>query len=556
MGYLDGTGLSHLISKIKAAFWSKTDVVQISIDNTPTESSDNLVKSGGVYSALSGKQDTVVFNTAYNASSNKAATMSDIPDAVEANPTVPSGTTPTTLSNLKVGSDYYSVPQGGGGNDAQTYYNVATSSVQNPKEGDVCVAPETRTLITLNTDYPSYSGYPGSPYPPYVKLIIEKVENYTPASGEATEITVRWSRYADEVSWGCYVTINLSTDTFPYIITSATGTPGYGGAQDPYCFAISWSSGTTPMNGLNVYGVGADDINKAYVYMNGQWMLHSRITGAVTKAEGIDMSKCVNKCTGTRTGDNGNISWDKIPQNKDYFSIGEYSGEDLVSDAGGPGFEINTNWNTVEYELDSWYLGDLNEPAPVSSKLKVYNYLGDGYSDEEYESNGYLVWTVQRVNDGSDDYLKITDYNDDEIEYNHNTLPRITLSGRYWVLEEPVEYYDEDEEADVQAPSIFDDLHIMMYAFWPAISGQYNGGSYEPIPKISNGNPEKTYYALVNDPDSPDYDWPATTNRATLLWVGTKAQYTAITNKKDSTLYICRDGAIYLGSNLIAEINE
>ena len=57
MGYLDGTGLSHLISKIKAAFWSKTDVVQISIDNTPTESSNNLVKSGGVYSALSGKYE-------------------------------------------------------------------------------------------------------------------------------------------------------------------------------------------------------------------------------------------------------------------------------------------------------------------------------------------------------------------------------------------------------------------------------------------------------------------------------------------------------------------
>lgn len=57
MGYLDGTGLSHLISKIKAAFWSKTDVVQISIDNTPTASSDNLVKSGGVYSALSGKYE-------------------------------------------------------------------------------------------------------------------------------------------------------------------------------------------------------------------------------------------------------------------------------------------------------------------------------------------------------------------------------------------------------------------------------------------------------------------------------------------------------------------
>lgn len=36
-----------------------------------------------------------------------------IPDAVEANPTVPAGTTPTDLQNLKVGNDYYAVPGGG-----------------------------------------------------------------------------------------------------------------------------------------------------------------------------------------------------------------------------------------------------------------------------------------------------------------------------------------------------------------------------------------------------------------------------------------------------------
>lgn len=42
---------------------------------------DKLVYFAGlVKSALSGKQDSLVFNTAYNASSNKVATMSDIPD--------------------------------------------------------------------------------------------------------------------------------------------------------------------------------------------------------------------------------------------------------------------------------------------------------------------------------------------------------------------------------------------------------------------------------------------------------------------------------------------
>ena len=45
---IDSTNLSYLISKIKAAFWPKTDVVQIGIDTTPTASSNNLVTSGGV----------------------------------------------------------------------------------------------------------------------------------------------------------------------------------------------------------------------------------------------------------------------------------------------------------------------------------------------------------------------------------------------------------------------------------------------------------------------------------------------------------------------------
>lgn len=74
-----GSLLQGIFTKIKNAFWQKSEVAELPIDATPTANSNNLVKSGGVYSALSGKQDTVVFNTAYNASSNKAATMSDIP---------------------------------------------------------------------------------------------------------------------------------------------------------------------------------------------------------------------------------------------------------------------------------------------------------------------------------------------------------------------------------------------------------------------------------------------------------------------------------------------
>ena len=64
--FLDGTGLSDLITKIKNAFVAKADttaVTGVGVDSTPTASSTNLVTSGGVASALSGKQATLVSGT-------------------------------------------------------------------------------------------------------------------------------------------------------------------------------------------------------------------------------------------------------------------------------------------------------------------------------------------------------------------------------------------------------------------------------------------------------------------------------------------------------------
>lgn len=51
---IDSTNLGYLIGKMKAAFWRKTDVVSIGIDNTPTASSSNLVTSGGVKAYVDG----------------------------------------------------------------------------------------------------------------------------------------------------------------------------------------------------------------------------------------------------------------------------------------------------------------------------------------------------------------------------------------------------------------------------------------------------------------------------------------------------------------------
>jgi hypothetical protein len=110
------TFLSKLATKLTAIFWRKAETTQVSIDNTPTANSNNLVKSGGVKSYVDNAipsvpvQDVTVGGS--SVVSLGTAAIPAIPDAVEANPTVPSGTTPTTLQNVKVGNSYYSVPQG------------------------------------------------------------------------------------------------------------------------------------------------------------------------------------------------------------------------------------------------------------------------------------------------------------------------------------------------------------------------------------------------------------------------------------------------------------
>lgn len=68
-----------------------------------------------------------------------------IPDAVEANPTVPSGTTPTSLSGLKVGSSYYSVASGGG---TITDVTVNGSSVVSSGVAAVTVPTISTNVIT------------------------------------------------------------------------------------------------------------------------------------------------------------------------------------------------------------------------------------------------------------------------------------------------------------------------------------------------------------------------------------------------------------------------
>lgn len=56
----------------------------LTFDNAPTNNSNNPVKSGGIYTALGQKQDTLTFDGTYSASTNAAATVSTVTNAIGA----------------------------------------------------------------------------------------------------------------------------------------------------------------------------------------------------------------------------------------------------------------------------------------------------------------------------------------------------------------------------------------------------------------------------------------------------------------------------------------
>ena len=95
---LDGEHLGYFAGKVKTALNGKQDAITSSnkldyalLDNVPTipsalsgltQDATHRVVSDTEKTTWNGKQDALVFNTAYNASSNKVATMSDIASAI------------------------------------------------------------------------------------------------------------------------------------------------------------------------------------------------------------------------------------------------------------------------------------------------------------------------------------------------------------------------------------------------------------------------------------------------------------------------------------------
>ena len=74
---LTGDQLVYYSGLVKTAIAAKQDALAF---NTAYNASSNKVATMSDIPDISGKQDTIVFNTTYNASTNKAATMSDLPD--------------------------------------------------------------------------------------------------------------------------------------------------------------------------------------------------------------------------------------------------------------------------------------------------------------------------------------------------------------------------------------------------------------------------------------------------------------------------------------------
>lgn len=68
--------LEDLLTRIKNAFWRKGETSQLGIDNTPTSNSNNLVKSGGVHSAIQDHAETTIPDTACTSSQMHLPTVS------------------------------------------------------------------------------------------------------------------------------------------------------------------------------------------------------------------------------------------------------------------------------------------------------------------------------------------------------------------------------------------------------------------------------------------------------------------------------------------------
>ena len=115
-----------------------TPISSINIDSEPTEDSDNLVKSGGIYTALQSKQDTLTFDNSPTEDSNNPVKSGGVYTSLQGKQdTLTFDNSPTEDSNnpVKSGGVYTSLQ---GKQDTLTFDNSPTQNSDNPvKSGGV-----------------------------------------------------------------------------------------------------------------------------------------------------------------------------------------------------------------------------------------------------------------------------------------------------------------------------------------------------------------------------------------------------------------------------------
>ena len=210
--YLDGTGLSYLWGKIKATFIKKSDttaVTSLGIDSTPTANSSNLVTSGGVKSALDGKQSTIDSSHKLSAdlisdgSTNKVFTatektkLSGIAAGAEVN--VQANWTETSSSSdayIKNKPSLATVASSGSYNDLSNTPSLATVATS----GDYTDLTNTPTIPTVPTnvsDFTNDAGYLTSSDLPSNHVTTNTTQNIT---GEKTFVGTKRVKFKQSSS--------------------------------------------------------------------------------------------------------------------------------------------------------------------------------------------------------------------------------------------------------------------------------------------------------------------------------------------------------------------
>ena len=280
------TFLSKLATKLTTIFWRKAETIQVTIDDTPTAGSNNLVKSSGVKSYVDNaipSVPTISTDIASDATSdtkttspkavktfvegkgygtytkpangipasdleagvipsvpvtdvtvggtsvvsNGTAAVPAIPDAVEANPTVPSGTTPTALQNVKVGNSYYSVSTAAALND------LTDVNAGSPSDGDV---------LTYDNATGKWVADAPSGGEISTDVVADKADNTKSAGTKAVYDFVKPASQSSQPAGGLEPGILYNLSTLTGSVTIDLATPSDANVANEYAFTFATST--------------------------------------------------------------------------------------------------------------------------------------------------------------------------------------------------------------------------------------------------------------------------------------------------------------------------